>query len=109
MSLYGDRYFYVNPLASPGRPEVLGRGGHERREWYFVACCPPNVMRLIATPGQYIAQPARDGPPTVMRLIATLGQYMATRDERGVQIHQYAPATLSTSDTTLRIDTRYPW
>ena len=87
MSLDGARYFYVNPLASPGRPEVLGRGGHERREWYFVACCPPNVMRLIAT----------------------LGQYLATTDESGVQIHQYAPATLSTTDAALRIETSYPW
>ena len=34
------------PVAEPGRPEVLGRGGHERREWYIVACCPPNVMRV---------------------------------------------------------------
>lgn len=87
MSLDGLRFFYVNPLLSPGRPEVLGRGGHERREWYYVACCPPNVMRIIAT----------------------LGQYLATRDERGVQIHQYAPASISTDDVSLRIETDYPW
>jgi DUF1680 family protein len=88
LSLDGARYFYVNPLASPGRPEVLGRGGHERREWYFVACCPPNVMRTIAT----------------------LGQYLATRDaEGGVQIHQYAPATITAGDATVRVETKYPW
>jgi DUF1680 family protein len=87
MSLDGVRYFYVNPLLSPGRPEVLGRGGHERREWYTVACCPPNVMRVVAT----------------------LGQYVASNDAGGIQIHQYAPATISTADVQLRLETDYPW
>jgi hypothetical protein len=44
-----------------------------------------------------------------MRLIATLGQYLATTDASGVQIHQYAPATLSTADFALRIESNYPW
>ena len=68
VSLDGERYFYVNPLASNGRPEHLGRGGCRRKEWHLVACCPPNVMRLVAS----------------------LGHYVATRDDTGVQIHQYA-------------------
>jgi DUF1680 family protein len=86
-SLDGTRFFYVNPLLSPGRPEVLGRGGHERREWYYVACCPPNVMRLIGS----------------------LGQYLATTDARGVHIQQYAAAEISTPDVELHVDTEYPW
>jgi uncharacterized protein len=87
MSLDGGRYFYVNPLLSPGQPEVLGRGGHERREWYFVACCPPNVMRLIAT----------------------VGQYLASTDALGIQIHQYASAVLAANGVQLRLQTDYPW
>jgi len=91
MSLDGQRYFYVNPLASPGRPEVIGRGGHERREWYYVACCPPNVMRLIGS----------------------LGGYLASHDADGIQVHQYAACVLSTeigaNTVTLRVDTNYPW
>lgn len=74
VSLDGERYFYVNPLASNGRPEHLGRGGCRRKEWHLVACCPPNVMRLLAS----------------------LGHYVATRDETGVQVHQYAPARIAT-------------
>ena len=74
VSLDGERYFYVNPLASNGRPEHLGRGGCRRKEWHLVACCPPNVMRLLAS----------------------LGHYVATRDATGLQVHQYAPARIAT-------------
>ncbi len=92
VSLDGERYFYVNPLASNGQPEHLGRGGCRRKEWHLVACCPPNVMRLLAS----------------------LGHYVATRDASGLQVHQYAPARISTSlpsgePVRLRMDTRYPW
>ncbi len=92
VSLDGERYFYVNPLASNGRPEHLGRGGCRRKEWHLVACCPPNVMRLLAS----------------------LGHYVATRDRAGLQVHQYAPARIATQlpsgrSVALRMETRYPW
>jgi DUF1680 family protein len=45
VSLRGDRFFYVNPLAS--------HGTHHRKEWYACACCPPNVARTFASLGQY--------------------------------------------------------
>ncbi len=92
VSLDGERYFYVNPLASNGAPEHLSRGGCRRKEWHLVACCPPNVMRLFAS----------------------LGQYVATRDASGLQIHQYMPARIVTDleagrPTALRMETEYPW
>ncbi len=92
VSLDGERYFYVNPLASNGRAEHLGRGGCRRKEWHLVACCPPNVMRLLAS----------------------LGHYVATRDRAGLQVHQYAPARIATQlpsgrPVALRMETRYPW
>ena len=92
VSLDGERYFYVNPLASNGRAEYLGRGGCARKDWHLVACCPPNVMRLLAS----------------------LGHYIATRDRTGLQVHQYAPARIATALATggavrLRMETRYPW
>ncbi len=37
--LSGDKFFYVNPLAS--------RGKHHRETWYGCACCPPNVARFL--------------------------------------------------------------
>ena len=83
VSLDGQRYFYVNPLQS--------RGGIARPEWYGCACCPPNVMRQIAL----------------------VGNYMATTDATGVQLHQYASATIEAAvgdaRVLLEMETRYPW
>lgn len=45
VSLSGDRFFYVNPLAT--------RGGVKRQEWFSCACCPPNILRLVAGIGGY--------------------------------------------------------
>ena len=41
----GTTFFYDNPLAS--------RGGIERHEWFDVACCPPNLARLLSSLGSY--------------------------------------------------------
>ncbi len=92
VSLGGDRYFYVNPLANNGEPEHLSRGGCIRKDWHLVACCPPNVMRQVAT----------------------FGHYIATRDGAGLQIHQYASARITADLGTgpamvVRIETAYPW
>ncbi|MBU6412404.1 MAG: glycoside hydrolase family 127 protein [Planctomycetes bacterium] len=39
VSLDGEKFFYVNPLAS--------RGSEARRDWFSCACCPPNVLRFF--------------------------------------------------------------
>jgi DUF1680 family protein len=44
-----------------------------------------------------------------MRVVATLGQYVASSDASGVQIHQYAPASVSANGVQLRMETDYPW
>lgn len=46
VSLSGDRFFYVNPLAS--------EGNHHRKEWYGTACCPSNISRLLPSLGDYL-------------------------------------------------------
>lgn len=46
ISLKGDRFFYVNPLASLGK--------HHRQEWYGCACCPSQVSRFMPSIGSYI-------------------------------------------------------
>ncbi len=49
ISLDGKKFFYPNPLASSGY--------HERTEWFKCACCPSNIVRLIASiPGYVYAQ-----------------------------------------------------
>jgi DUF1680 family protein len=52
IALDGKKFFYVNPLAS--------MGGHHRREWYECACCPPNVLRSIASIGGYAYATSKD-------------------------------------------------
>jgi len=79
ISLDGTRFFYENPLASDG--------GRERAPWYECACCPPNLMRLIAS----------------------LGHYIATGDAAAIQIHQFASGALVTGGIALDVSTEYPW
>ena len=49
----GDRFFYVNPLESDG--------DHRRKEWFYVACCPPNAARLLASLERYVYARGTDG------------------------------------------------
>jgi DUF1680 family protein len=84
ISLDGQAFFYVNPLQS--------REGQARHAWNPVACCPPNVMRLLAS----------------------LHHYIATRDDEGIQLHQYTSAEIETTgpggqEIQLRVQTQYPW
>lgn len=54
----GKEFFYVNPLEV--NPEVCEkRHDHNhvkvsRQRWFGCACCPPNLVRLLASIGQYI-------------------------------------------------------
>lgn len=82
VSLDGARYFYENPLSSPG--------GIERPSWYGCACCPPNLMRLV-------------------ELMAHHG---VTVDAEGVQIHHFLDGEFRCADEfgscVLRMETEYP-
>jgi uncharacterized protein len=93
VSLTGDKFFYVNTLkvrqnafADDQRSAVAGR-----QPWFGTACCPPNVMRTLAS----------------------LDQLVATSDDDGVQLHLYAPssvtAEISGGSVGLEVATRYPW
>jgi len=55
VSTTGNRFFYVNRLAS------AGDGRDERWERASLECCPPNLVRFLATmPGYIYAQDKRD-------------------------------------------------
>jgi hypothetical protein len=84
LSLDGRAFFYSNPLQS--------RTGEHRHDWNPVACCPPNIMRWLAS----------------------LHHYLATVSEAGVQIHLYTGSTVRTGipdvgSVELAIRTEYPW
>jgi DUF1680 family protein len=83
-ALDGTHFFYMNPL--------LSRGGYKRAEWHGVPCCPPNIMRTLAT----------------------LEHYLATRDADGLQIHLFHSASIDTTlesghTIRLRMESDYPW
>jgi len=86
----GKRFFYVNPLQrrlghfeddDPGR----------RRQWFSCACCPPNIMRLLAS----------------------LGHYLATVRGEALYLHLLTSSRLSTrlgaGTFSVSVVTGYPW
>lgn len=84
LGLDGTSFFYVNPLQSR-RPTA-------RQAWYNCACCPPNIMRLLAS----------------------LDHYTATRTDQGLQLHQYVSGRIRTEQSNrealeLAVVTGYPF
>jgi len=93
VSLTGTHYFYVNPLQmrSDAHPDDDRSPAHGRRPWFTTACCPPNIMRTLAS----------------------LPGYLATTDANGLQLHQYAPSSVTASvfggEARISVETDYPW
>ncbi|HEY2794674.1 MAG TPA: beta-L-arabinofuranosidase domain-containing protein [Micromonosporaceae bacterium] len=97
-SVHGDAFFYNNPAqrraphtpAVPGQREQRSEAPGTRPTWLECACCPPNIMRTIAS----------------------FGAYVATHTPAGVQIHQYAAvaidADLASGGVRLEVKTAYP-
>ncbi|HEY8391735.1 MAG TPA: beta-L-arabinofuranosidase domain-containing protein [Capillibacterium sp.] len=94
MSLDGERFFYVNPLAVS--PDVCtNRHDHshvkpERQKWFDCACCPPNLTRLLTSIGEYF--------------------YTVNQDE--IYIHLYGNSTAQVGgdqEVQLTQETAYPW
>jgi hypothetical protein len=84
LGLDGATFFYVNPLQA--------RSPIRRQPWYQCACCPPNVMRMLAS----------------------IGHYAATSTATGVQIHQFMAGRLraglpGAGDVELEMTTGYPY
>ncbi len=92
VSLAGTEYFYVNSLQlRDGARADEGRSiAHGRRGWFDCACCPPNIMRTLAS----------------------LDHLVATSDAGGLQIHQYASGSWTAGEgeeaLTVITETEYP-
>ncbi len=94
----GRSFYYTNTLhqrvpgAVPEAAVASPRASSSlRAPWFEVSCCPTNLTRTIAT----------------------LGAYLATADDDGVQLHQYAGATVRATigggrEVGLRVETAYP-
>lgn len=83
VSLDGTTFFYENPLAS--------RGAHHRQPWFDVACCPPNIARLIAS----------------------VGGYFYSTSDAAAWVHLYGSGegklAIGSDQVVLRQTTAYPW
>jgi uncharacterized protein len=96
VSLGGDAFFYTNHLeVEPGlyenRVNRNIRMRPRRQSWFEVSCCPPNLVRLVAS----------------------IGGYLYTTSESGVQVHLYAQSradlNIRGTATALLQETDYPW
>ncbi|MFF7930644.1 beta-L-arabinofuranosidase domain-containing protein [Streptomyces sp. NPDC007940] len=92
VSLDGERWLYVNPLqVRDGHTDPGGDQSARRTRWFRCACCPPNVMRLMAS----------------------LQHYLASADAGGLQIHQYVSGRyagdLAGTPVAVTVGTDYPW
>lgn len=89
VSLSGTEFFYVNTLhrRTEARGDVQRSPANGRQPWFNCACCPPNVLRTLAS----------------------LPAYLATGSSDGVQVHQYMTGSVSTGEFTVDIETDYPW
>ncbi len=83
VSLEGDRYFYENVLESHGE--------NRRWEWHVCPCCPPNLLRLLMS----------------------LGQYVYGQGEREIAVHLYVQgqARFQVAGQSVKLEqkTEYPW
>jgi DUF1680 family protein len=89
----GTHFFYSNPLMrrSAGAEVLDGPATTRRANWFPIACCPPNLMRFLAS----------------------FPDLAATVSERGLEIHQYVTGSLDApiNGGVVRIstETNYPW
>lgn len=90
VALSGDRFFYPNPLEYDGKA-VNNHGHAGRAPWFGCACCPPNILRLLASLGGYV--------------------HAVRGDELFVNLYTQSEASATVGNTTvkLRQATNYPW
>ncbi len=92
LSLDGQKYIYANPLQV--REDHMASGNdhdYRRTPWFLCACCPPNVMRTLAS----------------------LEHYVLLSSDSEVLLHQYIPGTYAAAvaggEASFRVETEYPW
>ncbi len=90
VSLSGDRFFYPNPLEYDGSTKN-NHGFAGRAPWFGCACCPPNVLRTLASLGDYV--------------------YAVQGEKLFVNLYAQGEATATVSGNKVKLEqtTEYPW
>lgn len=89
----GSHFFYANPLMrrSFAAEVVEGNATTRRAPWLDIPCCPPNLMRFLAT----------------------FPDLAATASEQGLQLHQYVTGSVESpvkgGVVQVMTSTAYPW
>ncbi|KAF4334153.1 DUF1680 domain protein [Fusarium beomiforme] len=90
MSLDGKAFTYVNQLGSSESDKSV------REEWFWCACCPPNVTRLYGSLGGYLWDFGEE-----------------SENDLFVNVHLYTKAELKfevgAGEVTLQQDSDWPW
>ncbi len=90
VSASGDRFFYTNPLTYDGQKKI-NNGFAGRAPWFGCACCPPNLMRTLAS---------------------ITGSFYATRGD-SLYVNFFAQsegeATVAGMKVKIAQETDYPW
>ncbi|MFD1716064.1 glycoside hydrolase family 127 protein [Amnibacterium flavum] len=87
-SLDGRAYFYSNPLQLRTGHTHEEDAPSTRLDWYFCACCPPNLARLLSS----------------------INAYLVTESDDAVQFQIYTPGSFDIGDgITATVETNYPW
>lgn len=83
ISLYGDGFFYPNPLRSDG--------DYQRSGWFTVACCVSGVVRFVPTVSKYM--------------------YATRQDTAFVNLYAGSISEIELGSTTVEVEqqTDYPW
>jgi hypothetical protein len=90
VSLSGDRFFYPNPLEYDWAA-VNNHGHAGRAPWFGCACCPPNVLRTLASLGSYA--------------------YAVQGEKLFVNLYAQGTASATVGKASVRLEqtTEYPW
>ncbi len=87
-SVDGKSYFYSNPLQLRSGHTHEEDAPSTRLDWYFCACCPPNLARLLSS----------------------INGYLLTESDDAVQFHLYAAGRYEIGDSvTATVTTSFPW
>lgn len=95
ISSHGDRFFYCNPLeVHPDRRDYFSSirnnqfaPEYDRPEYFGCSCCPPNVIRLISS----------------------FGQYMYHYDGDKIYVNQFGSSKAEINGVTIEQTTDYPY
>ncbi|PLS01128.1 glycoside hydrolase family 127 protein [Neobacillus cucumis] len=92
MDLDGKRFFYVNPLEVNPFQHVRKDQQHvkvERQKWFFCACCPPNLARMIASVEDNIYTQTDDTLYTHLYVAGKVETTLSGKKIEITQSHQY--------------------